>query len=102
MVYIKHIIIINYNLLKDGDVVNSNNKVVGDIGFNNNGHLISMEADLRSVEEEKKRTLKYFVNGIQQSFYFTNLPSEVVFAVCYYIIKHYIVKYYIVLYGSFL
>ena len=40
----------------------------------------SMEVDLRS-EEKEKRTLHWFVNGIQQKVFITGLPDRVEFGV---------------------
>ena len=40
----------------------------------------SMEVDLRS-EEKEKRTLHWFVNGIQQKVFITGVPDRVEFGV---------------------
>ena len=40
-----------------------------------------MEVDLRS-EEKEKRTVHWFVKGIQQKYFITNVPPRVEIAVC--------------------
>lgn len=47
-----------------------------------NGDVLIFEVDLRS-KERKKRTLKMFINGRQQKYFFYNLPDSVRFFVCY-------------------
>lgn len=60
---------------------NSNNRLLKQTKEINDCALVTMEIDLRS-KEEKKRTLRYFINNVQLMYYFTNLPSKVKFAVC--------------------
>lgn len=61
---------------------NSKNKYMGTNEVAKDGDVLIFEADLRSKEREK-RTLKMFVNGRQQKYFFYNLPDSVRFCVCY-------------------
>lgn len=87
-------------LNKDEELLNCGNKLVGEVERINNYSSISMEIDLRS--EKEKRTLKYIVDDVEQRCYFNNLPSEVKFAVSFYIILYYTILCYIMLYYSIL
>lgn len=73
----------------DGGIFNCSDCLCESIGIIRDSSLIVMEVDLRS-QEERKRTLKYFINSKQIEYYFSYLPSKVRFEVCYYIIFPYI------------
>lgn len=67
--------------------MNFRDKKVGDIDIAHEGDIISMEVDLTS-EDKEKRTLKYFVNGKLQKYYFINVPLRVNFAVSFTFLKY--------------
>ena len=57
------------------------------VGFNYRpkatiGDTIGLEVDLRS-SDRKERTLFWFVNGIQQKYYFYNVPETIKFALAF-------------------
>lgn len=62
-------------------MIDSKNKFVGNNDLAKNGDVIIFEVDMRSKEREK-RTMKMFINGKQQKYYFYNLPETVRFCVC--------------------
>ena len=64
-------------MIKSGSHVGNNEEV-------KEGDEWSMEVDLRSREKEK-RTLHWFVRGIQQNVFITGVPDRVEFGVCFFI-----------------
>lgn len=88
------IYVVSLHSFKDGEIYNSI-KLVGKKDSIFERLLVTMEVDLRSVEEEK-RTLRFFLNNKRQDYYFTKVPSKVTFAVYYFIIIYFVILCYVI------